>query len=217
MVLDITGNTYGNLKVIERAPNRGKQTYWLCECQCENKTRLVVRGGDLKNGHTKSCGCLKKISDIANIEKYNLNNGHVLHGQSNSRLYKIWIDMIRRCSNPKCKRYKDYGGKGIKVCAEWENSFESFANWAISNGYSDKLTIDRINNDDGYCPNNCKWSTYQEQNFNKRNTVHVTYQDKIYTLLEIATIFNIPYKNVRDRYYKGWPIDKIISQPIKHR
>ena len=121
-----------------------------------------------------------------------------------TRLFKIWNDMCRRCNKPTHKRYSDYGGRGITVCEEWNNSFETFYHWAINNGYNNSLTIDRIDNDKGYFPNNCKWATYEEQANNKRTCHYITYNGETHTIKEWGKINNINPTTIRTRIHAGW-------------
>lgn len=177
--IDISGQVFGRLRVIRYyGTNKNGKALWECLCDC-GKTTICI-GENLKNGVTRSCGCLRKeIETTVNVT----------HGMSRIRPYKIWVDMKKRCNNPKNKEYPNYGGRGIKVCVEWENDFPTFYKWAISNGYDDSLTIDRKDVNGNYCPENCRWSTLIEQGRNKRlspkNTTGVsgvTYkkQDKAY-------------------------------------
>ena len=160
---DITGERFGRLVVLHRVPSyKTGNARWLCQCDCGKQT--IVRSGSLYSGGTKSCGCLR--SD--NFQK--LGNARKKE-HTDSRQYNIWRSMKQRCHNPNNARYKDYGGRGITVCDEWLNSFEAFYKWSLSSGYRDDLSIDRIDNDKGYFPENCRWATAVEQYHNKRNTV----------------------------------------------
>lgn len=159
---DITGKRFGRLVVIERAANTKKgSAKWLCLCDCGKET--IVRTSSLNNGGTKSCGCLQREHMTAlgyARKKYD----------SNSRLYHIWQSMKQRCLNSNHRRYNDYGGRGITVCEEWKNSFQVFYDWAMANGYKENLSIDRIDNDKGYSPDNCQWATMKEQRNNRRDS-----------------------------------------------
>lgn len=163
-LIDLTGKMFGRLLILERAedyilPKGGRVTQW--KCQCESKTIVVVAGNSLRRGLTKSCGCFSEECRKATKNK--------THGDSKTRLFNIWCGMKQRCNNPNAPKYQNYGGRGIAVCDEWKNSFEKFRAWVLNNGYSDDLTIDRINNDGNYEPDNCRWATVTEQNQNKRN------------------------------------------------
>lgn len=211
---DLTGMQFERLLVLHRAPNRGKRVYWVCECQCDAKTIKEVSGIELKTGRTKSCGCLRREVNIQKIKAYNEAAGYESRedGELGTRLYEIWVGMKKRCYNTNAERYEDYGGRGITVCDEWLHSFSNFKQWALSNGYSSNLTIERLDNDGIYSPDNCKWATYKEQSLNKRNTVRVEYNGETLTLNDIVERYNIPYETVRARYYRGWSIEKIIEK-----
>jgi len=133
--------------------NRKDEVRWLCQCDCEKE--VIVDGHSLKLNRTKSCGCFRK--DYLKKQKRRLT-----HGKRFTRIYKTWESMKARCYNPKTERYPRYGGRGIVVCDEWRTNFEAFYNWAISHGYKDELTIDRIDNDGNYEPTNCQWLTRSE-------------------------------------------------------
>lgn len=155
-LIDLTGQRFERLVVVERAENKGRDAAWLCRCDCGKL--VTVRGHDLVRGKQKSCGCF-------NTEK--LQHGNPKHGHHGERLYRIWQNMLNRCRNEKLACWPDYGGRGIRVCEEW-HEFDTFRTWALANGYADNLTIDRIDNDKGYNPKNCRWITRAEQNRNQR-------------------------------------------------
>lgn len=156
--LELHGHIFGALTVEKcDGPNQEGAITWLCRCDCGNY--VSVRGSDLKRGFTKSCGCA--VKEI-------LLRRNTTHGGSKTRVYRIWQAMIDRTSNQRASRYSYYGGRGISVCDEWSD-FESFRLWAMSNGYSDSLSIDRINNDGNYRPDNCRWATQKMQVQNRRS------------------------------------------------
>lgn len=168
---ELSGRRFGRLLVLGRAGSNEKgNSLWKCRCDCGKETIIV--GYSLTGGRSKSCGCLhsEKLSEENRETKRT-------HGETHTRLYTIWRGMRQRCKNRNGKHYPDYGGRGITVCAEWDESYEVFRDWAIFNGYRDDLTIDRINNDGDYCPENCRWVTMSVQNANRRHYKHKRRRD----------------------------------------
>lgn len=190
--IDLTGQRFGRLIVIKRdGTTRSKHTRWLCKCDCGNFT--YVSRVSLKNGSTKSCGCLKK-------EKFT----NYKHGKVNNRLYYIYNGMKARCYNKNHHAYNCYGGRGIKICDKWlekESGFMNFYNWAINNGYQEGLSIDRIDVNGNYEPVNCRWVTQKVQTNNTRRNVYITYNGETHTLKEWSEILNIPYGTLQDRVH----------------
>lgn len=153
-MVNLIGQKFNRLTVIAKTKKRGYDgsIVWLCECECGGIAEAT--GPVLKHNKVRSCGCL--MAEVKTI-----------HGESKTRLYCIWSHMKRRCLNPKASRYHKYGGRGIKICSEWIKDFPAFRDWAVANGYNDDLTIDRIDNDGNYQPDNCQWLTRSE-NSSKR-------------------------------------------------
>lgn len=200
--IDLTGKKYGRLTVIERTQNKGKETMWICLCDCGNK--IVVQGNNLKSGHSKSCGCYNSEATA---------NRNYKHGKRHTRLYTIWSGMRRRCYEVTNPKYKDYGGRGIVVCEEWKDDFNNFYLWSMSHGYKDNLTIDRIDVNGNYEPSNCRWATNKEQANNRRSNKLYSYKGKTQNISQWANEFKIPYHKLHERLKKGWNIDKALNTP----
>lgn len=195
---DLIGKRFGRLTVIDKKyliKSGRKRLYWECVCDCGEK--VEARTDSLKRGFVRSCGCLKKEQD-----RINLTANHS-HKMSRTRLYHTWQQMKRRCNNPNDKSFERYGGRGIKVCEEWEKSFERFMVWALANGYSDEKSLDRINNNGNYEPENCRWVTNKEQSRNRRSNIKITYKNKYVTLMELSELTGIPYGTLHARYERG--------------
>ena len=192
---DITGEKFGKLTVIQRngytTDKDGKRTsLWLCKCECGNK--ITVPQHNLVTGGRKSCGCLRN----------KLHDTYTTHNLSRSRIYHTYNNMLTRCYAKKDKHYDSYGGRGIKVCDEWKSDFMSFYKWAIKNGYNDSLTIDRIDVNGNYEPNNCRWVNAEIQNRNKRNNVRYNVYGESLLIREISEKYNIPIPTLRGRMKK---------------
>lgn len=194
-VHDLTGQKFGLLTVIGLAETDTRKTYWVCKCDCGNMK--TVRSDSLLCGAIKSCGCIKRKQDEVNLTK---NHRHKMSG---TRIYSEWQGMKGRCYNKGSARYADWGGRGIEVCEQWRNSFESFYTWAMANGYQDNLTIDRIDNNRNYCPENCRWVGQQEQCRNRRSNINITIGNSTRTLMEWCEIFQVDYTNVNARYHRN--------------
>lgn len=207
---NLTGMKFGRLTVIEPAsnfvtPTSGKvRSRWLCKCDCGNT--CIVKTDYLHAGRTRSCGCLSEE---------NRRTCNKTHGLSGTRIYNEWNSMKGRCNNPKNKRYDTYGGRGIKVCKEWNNSFEVFQKWAMENGYTDELTIERIDVNGNYCPENCCWIPFNEQAKNRRTSLRVIDKDgKEKLAMDIAERNGIAMRNVCARIHDGWDINEALNTPL---
>lgn len=195
---DLTGQKFERLLVVSREPSKNGHVSWLCLCDCGNYT--TVRGDKLITGHTKSCGCLHKEAI------------HETHGKSKTRLYKTWQGMKKRCYNKTSRCYKDYGGRGIKICSEWKDDFMAFYNWSMINGYAENLEVDRIDNNKGYYPNNCRWATRKQQNRNTRQNRYFTYNGETHCLSEWCEILGLNLNTVTSRLYKqNWTISEALE------
>lgn len=201
---DLSGQKFGLLTVKERVKNSSSGSVrWKCLCECGNY--VVCLAYNLKDGHTRSCGCLHKKGT------------RTTHGMRHTRLYGIWTDMKSRCDNPNMKRYFDYGGRGITICDEWHNSFESFRDWAMANGYRDDLSIDRVDVNGNYEPSNCRWIPREAQASNKRNNFLLTMDGETKTISQWERITGIERRTIAKRKKLGWTDEKALRQPVKNK
>lgn len=207
--IDITGNRYDRLVVIEYIGNvNDNRQHWLCQCDCGKN--ITARGDSLKAGTTKSCGCLLK--DIARERMVQLST---THGMSKTSIYSVWISMRDRCKNPNNSVYKNYGGRGITVCQEWDESFEAFHR-DVGDPPTSKHTIDRINNDGNYEPGNVRWVTMKKQARNRRSNFLITYDGKTMTSIEWGELLGIRAATIRQRIKRdGWSIEKALTTPVR--
>ena len=197
---DITGKRFGRLTALYRLHNTKGRTKWLCVCECGNLVEVALR--ELIDNKTKSCGCLHK--QIAREQ-------HMTHGKRRTRLYSIYVSMKNRCYYKNNKSYKYYGGRGIAVCSEWKDNFQAFYDWAMANGYDDTLTIDRIDVNGNYEPNNCRWATQIQQQRNRTNNKHFTYNGETHCLSEWCEILGLKYHTVQARLKYGWTIERALQ------
>ena len=197
-IKDITGKKFERLLVIEIAENKKGRIKWLCRCDCGNN--IIVPGCQLKNGHTKSCGCYEKEQTKIRM---------TTHGLSKTKTYGIWLSMRRRCTDPKNKNYHNYGGRGISYDPKW-NTFEGFYE---DMGESNGLTLDRIDVNGNYEKFNCRWVSYKVQNNNRRNNRLITYQDITLTLFQWAEKYNLNPKLLWERLNDNWSIERALTTP----
>ena len=185
--LDLAGKRFNKLLAIERVENQNHKTMWKCLCDCGNET--FVYTWNLTGNRVKSCGCLKNEKLIERS---------TTHNQRHTNLYEVWKTMKQRCFNPNNQSYKNYGGRGIVVCDEWKTNFKSFYKWSMENGYKKGLTIDRIDNNKNYCPENCRWTDRITQANNSRWNKHIVIDGKDDTLANWLRFYNTNY----DKYYR---------------
>lgn len=193
-------------------PNGKHIKMWNCICECGKIES--VNGNNLRSGKSKSCGCLS-----IEIAKGNFGTGGVKkHGCAKTRLYYVWTHIKARYYNSRTDNYKDYGGRGIKMCDEWRGSFQNFQSWALSHGYADNLTIDRIKVNGDYEPSNCRWVTQKEQANNKRNNVFFTYNGQTKTLKQWCDYYGKDYRLVHNRInYGKWCFEEALLYDIRQK
>lgn len=201
---EIVGKKFDYITVIKeigRAKNNEK--LYLCKCDCGNQIVRSKYYFNKKFANPISCGCVKRTSKRK-------------HNMAGTRIYKRWLDMKHRCYGVNSNDYKDYGGRGIVVCDEWLHDFNAFYKWSIENGYTDKLSLDRIDVNGNYEPDNCRWTTAKVQAHNRRNTIYVTYHGETLPLSDLCERYNVIYSTVSKRYKRGWDLDRcLFAKPFR--
>lgn len=202
--LELTGQSFGKLTAVRK---EGRDSHgailWLCECECGQTT--IVDGSRLVRGLVRSCGCMM---------------GHRTHGMSNTKIYKEWEGMKKRCYTPSEQSFRLYGGRGIEVCDKWRNDFRTFYDDVSTLAHFDEpgYSLDRINNSGNYEPGNVRWADKFTQANNKRSNVMITYNNETHTLAEWARIVGINWATLRDRINRyGWTVEDALTTPVKHR
>ena len=201
------GKRFERLTVIERDNTRpsghGHVRIWKCICDCGNI--VYASTNSLKSGNTKSCGCYKRDFSRRN---------NTTHGMSKTELYNVWNSMKTRCYNKKSERYSSYGGRGISVCDEWRHDYKAFYDWCMENGYKSGLTIDRIDVDGNYCPENCRWVDYTTQANNMRTNHVIEFNGESHTIAEWSRITSITPAALYHRCSRGWSVEKMLTTPM---
>lgn len=206
--IDLTGQRFGRLTAIERAETpvgHGRDARWKCRCDCGKE--ITTTSHCLRQGKSQSCGCLRQENSLS---------VHTTHGDGHHkdrcRLYQIWADMKHRCTNPKARAWKNYGGRGIKVCEAWSR-YETFKLWAMASGYKEDLTLDRIDVNGNYEPSNCRWATWKEQANNTRRTEKLTFRGKTQSIRLWADELGIPRTTIVGRLKRGWSVEDALTKP----
>lgn len=199
--IDLTGKRFGRWLVLKKeddyiTPAGDRYTRYLCRCDCG--TERAVLSTSLRNGRSTSCGCYN-----AENKKEVCRQNFTTHGESKTRLYHIYYGIKKRCYNKNAYNYDNYGGRGISMCDEWISDYNAFKQWALSNGYNENLSIDRVDVNGNYSPGNCRWVDRVAQANNRRSSHVVEMNGQIHTLAEWAKILNIPYKRLHKQFSKG--------------
>lgn len=205
---DLAGKKFNRLTAETPIRKNGK-VYWICRCECGNTKE--VSSGNLVTGAVMSCGCLQRERSAEHCRSM------ATHKMFGTRLYRIWTCMNDRCYNPHHPHYGRYGGRGIKVCDEWKSDKSRFFDWAKNNGYSDSLSIDRINNDGNYEPSNCRWATMREQQLNRSSNHIVTVDGVSLPITEMCERLSIKYETYSARRRYGWSEYDALTKPVAHK
>ena len=214
-LIDLTGQRFGRWTVVARAGTdaTGKNSAWLCRCDCGNEK--IVSKVSLKNGSSKSCGCYN--SEVAKQSIKKLHETHRDEYPRIERIDRIWRKMRNRCRCPQNSEFKNYGGRGIEICSEWDNFYE-FQEWALNTGYESTLTLDRIDVNGDYSPKNCRWVSIKRQERNKRGTIYLTLNGVRKPMADWADEIGICWRTLHSRYVRGWSDTRILTTPVqKHK
>lgn len=205
---DLVGRLFERLTILGWV-GRNKQgdNMWLCRCSCG--VEKFVRHQHLKSGRIKSCGCLRAENRFK--------HGYASHTEGHHPLYVRFQDMKSRCYNKNDIGYKNYGDRGIDVCDEWLKSPKTFIEWGLKNGFEEYLTIERIDNNKGYSPENCCFATPEEQSYNKRTNHLITYNGKTQTVAQWAKEFNLKWTTLKERIKRGWSVKDALLRPVKYK
>ena len=201
---NLINQKFGKLLVVKKIGVKNNYIFWECLCDCGKTT--IVSTSNLTSNRIKSCGCLKHES---------LMERNITHNQRHTKLYEVWKTMKQRCYNPNNRSYHNYGGRGISICDEWKNNFESFYIWSKNNGYKEELTIDRIDVNGNYDPCNCRWTTKLIQANNTRTNKYVTINNETKTVSEWCRFYNISNSAVYLRVKNGMSLLDALTTPSK--
>lgn len=198
-ITDVVGKIFSFLTILSESITQAKYNQRIveAECVCGSVKRYYLL--NILYGKSKSCGCQRKTN--------------LRHGMAGSSLYLVYNDIKTRCFNHKSTNYRHYGGRGITMCGEWRSDFMIFYEWALESGYAKGLTIDRINNDGGYEPNNCRWVTMKEQCRNRRSSLIIEYKGVKKTASEWVEEYGVPRKIFDNRRRRGWNIERCLTMP----
>jgi hypothetical protein len=209
--IDLTGKVYGRLTVKEYDKSKKERLFWICQCECGKI--VSISGEHLRRGLTHSCGCFRK-----ELSSMRLKKTQTKHGLSRTTLYRKFTGMKRRCYSVKDKHYVDYGGRGIKIYDEWLKDFQKFYDWSISNGYKPGLSIDRIDNNDGYYPWNCRYVDIKKQQNNKRNNKIIIFKGEAMCVNDWSRKTKIPSNVISSRLRMGWSVKDALTRRVeKHK
>ena len=205
--IDLTGQRFGRLTVIERAENdRRGQVRWRCACDCGGAS--ITYGVSLRSGDTRSCGCLAAEVTSKRSKK---------HGFRHHPIYYTWRGMRERCYKETSKDYSQYGGRGINVCDGWMHDANAFITWSLAHGWAPGLSLDRVNNNGPYAPDNCRWITAKEQNRNRRDNIKVTFNGVERLVCALIEESGLPKSTVKSRRQRGWSWERALTEPSRGR